>query len=302
MTASFGGKSWGRPPASPIRHSTWYCTLLFGCSGSRLLSGTCATPAPCPSSPFQDCSDCDPGYYCSGTNLPYPTDCCLGGYYCTGGATTAIQFPVEPGHFAAPCSYEQTPCYPGTFQQSAVQEACDPCRPGFYCPDRGMTAGILCPPGAYCPAGSQFPVPCPPGSFNEKLNLDNETQCEPCSPGMYCAGSNNTEPDGPCLGGYYCFSGCDHPRCTTGIGTGGLCTKGHYCPNGTHTPIPCPAGTWSPTEGNTDVSDCQACKGGYYCPVVGIEDPEAGMDGDADAYICAAGYYCTSACKVCDAA
>lgn len=69
-----------------------------------------------------DCYACDPGYYCSGTNLPYPTGCCKGGYYCTGGATTAIQYPVQPGHFSSACAYQQTECYPGTFQQSAIQE------------------------------------------------------------------------------------------------------------------------------------------------------------------------------------
>ena len=59
--------------------------------------------------------------YYIGSNQPQPSGCCKGGYYCTGGSTTAVQYRTEAGYFSPPCSWEPIPCYAGYFQQSAVQ-------------------------------------------------------------------------------------------------------------------------------------------------------------------------------------
>lgn len=44
-----------------------------------------------------------------------------------------------------------------------------------------------------------------------------------------------------------------------------ICPQGRYCPTGTGVPFSCPSGTFSPSFGNTALTDCQSCTPGYYC-------------------------------------
>lgn len=96
---------------------------------------------------------------------------------------------------------------------------------------------------------------------------------------------------GNCSAGYWCKEGAveEHPQ--DGL-SGELCPRGHYCPEGiletktfpfhkhrgciiyiwlyfsflgTHSPLPCPAGTWSDSEGLRSQTECQPCPGGHYC-------------------------------------
>ena len=67
----------------------------------------------------------------------------------------------------------------------------------------------------------------------------------------------------------------------------GICTVGNYCPIGTASPIPCPAGTYSNTSGNTNITDCRLCLAGSYCPSPSI----------VISYTCVAGYYCPEGTK-----
>ena len=59
--------------------------------------------------------------------------------------------------------------------------------------------------------------------------------------------------------------------------TGGRCTVGHYCPEGTADPIPCPDGTYMEDR---QAAECQICPPGRYC-VTGLT-PQP----------CPAGYFC----------
>ena len=54
-----------------------------------------ATKYPCPAGTYgpdlyyesiDNCTSCDPGFYCGTDGLDNPTDMCDAGYYCTGGA------------------------------------------------------------------------------------------------------------------------------------------------------------------------------------------------------------------------
>ena len=47
--------------------------------------------------------------------------------------------------------------------------------------------------------------------------------------------------------------------------TGNRCPAGHYCESGVGWPTPCSPGTYSPTEGNTQPSDCLSCQPGEFC-------------------------------------
>ena len=75
--------------------------------------------------------------------------------------------------------------------------------------------------GAYCPEGSDSPTLCGAGYFLNSTKNSASSDCLLCTPGMYCAGGGNAEPDGPCVAGWYCPGGQDDPRpngynCTLG--------------------------------------------------------------------------------------
>lgn len=86
------------------------------------------------------------------------------------------------------------------------------------------------------------------------------SSCKPCLPGQYCGAQGLDVPSGPCAKGYYCIRGawskkptdlgvygynnatnvsqCFCPNTTTG----GICSPGEYCPEGSHAPTPCTRG------------------------------------------------------------
>ena len=57
---------------------------------------------------------------------------------------------------------------------------------------------------------------------------------------------------------YYCEIGSNRT-------TEYICPAGSYCPEGSPSPTPCPAGTYSNTEGMTNSSSCTLCDPGKYC-------------------------------------
>lgn len=61
---------------------------------------------------------------------------------------------------------------------------------------------------------------------------------------------------------------------------GGLCPAAHYCPEGSASPLPCPAGTYSNLTGQ---SVCSRCPVGYYCPE---------RTGNFTKFPCPPGFYC----------
>ena len=63
---------------------------------------------------------------------------------------------------------------------------------------------------------------------------------------------------GNCTAGWYCNG-------TSSISIQLICPTGHYCPEGTTIPVPCPAGTFAALENNAAESDCLNCTAGSYC-------------------------------------
>ena len=47
--------------------------------------------------------------------------------------------------------------------------------------------------------------------------------------------------------------------------TGDKCPEGFYCGEGSPYPLACPLGTYSPSLGNENVTDCLDCTHGQYC-------------------------------------
>jgi hypothetical protein len=70
-----------------------------------------------------------------------------------------------------------------------------------------------------------------------KLLIVNE--CIPCSPGYYCPSDGLIEPVGQCNAGHYCELSSIEASPVSKV-YGYRCPVGHYCPQGTPTPIECP--------------------------------------------------------------
>lgn len=127
-------------------------------------------------------------------------------------------------------------------------------------PTDGVT-GQRCPVGHYCGTGTPSPTPCPAGTQSNVTGLVSSSACSACQGGYYCGSDGLSEPTGPCRAGFYCSSGASIENPTDGV-TGDECTTGHYCPEGTATPVQCPPGVYSPTA---QASECINCTAGYYC-------------------------------------
>ncbi len=253
-------------------------------------------PNPCPKGTYgdrdqlpsmADCTICPPGEFCASSGLNASSGDCLAGFFCNNGSWEAN--PVGQvygdecpgGHYCPAHSYEPTPCPAGTYQPSTRRtdiSACLDCEPGKFCNDTGLTAvsgdcdprfycslgasspapldgitGDICPAGSHCPAGSAFPVACSNGTYT---NYTGAALCDICPERYYCVHGDRAEP----------------------------CLIGFYCPEGTGADLqPCPPGTYNPTTGLKNESECVECDGGSYCLTPGL----SAVSGD-----CQAGHYC----------
>ena len=254
---------------------------------------------------MSSCDVCPSGFFCdpylknSSSGVSVPTKC-PPGFYCFEG--TAIKY--------------QYPCPPGTFSNISGlhdESGCKICSSGMYCEDQGSTeptgfcfAGHYCTLGAisptpvdnttggfcligrYCPLGSSLGQLCPTGMFNSRLGLTSADECQLCSPGMYCASAGLTKPTGTCHAGHFCEIGSPIPN-PENDSFGYLCPPGHFCLQGTASPMKCPPGTFRADEIGEVEEDCQPCSAGFYCPLAGATSVFAP---------CVAGFYCENNASV----
>ncbi|CBZ54547.1 hypothetical protein NCLIV_049760 [Neospora caninum Liverpool] len=186
-----------------------------------------------------------------------------------------------------PGALRATPCPPGTYQDEQGQTECKACPPGHQCPggqtemqghicwegswlEAPFTGDVnpdldappvvlngLCPQGYYCPAGTPAPIPCPKATYAAFEGAKASGECTPCPPGYACPSKGEAV---PCGSGYYCTTAAEsawpaEPQ------QGGICTAGHYCPEGSYQEKPCPPGAFS-SQGQVE---CTRCTAGYYC-------------------------------------
>jgi hypothetical protein len=238
-----------------------------------------------------NCTDCDPGTYCSSTGLTAPTANCSGGYYCISRAEKSRPDDGVTGDVCPVAHYcpvgtgpNALQCPPGEFNTIASQTSCFICTAGKYCLD-GINQ-LDCPQGFYCPegTGTVWQV-CPQGTYGNNVGFSLESQCTQCDAGQYCSFTNLTAPVGPCDAGYYCRSGSDTNQPTnSSVGDAGPCPVGHYCESGTEEPTPCPLGTFSNQTMLKAASECYDCTPGYYCDTTGLTEPVG---------LCTEGFYCS---------
>jgi hypothetical protein len=190
------------------------------------------------------------------------------------------------------------------------------CTAGSYCETR-TTTPVICQPGSYCPSGTEYSTEflCPNGTFSASHSLQNITQCTPCTPGYYCGEPGITAPTAKCREGYFCGGGSSvatpHESGASGIQisyTGETCVKnlnstindicppGHYCPEGSDSPVQCPPGTNSSSTGLATIDDCPQCSRGYLCPHNATVHATQLC---ADGYFCPTGTYVLSDDLIC---
>lgn len=294
--------------SNPVNDSTGavcppghYCPLASG------------YPRPCPPGTFSrvegnqnrsDCKPCTAGSFCAGYGNAEPDGKCGIGYYCPGG--DILQRPPAqeclPGHLCPEGSGVHQPCESGTYQPNGLMGECLDCPAGYYC-DRviairdkasgdnatshGVTTPLDCPKGHYCPLRTRtaFESPCPSGTYSNITNAESSDDCLSCPPGQYCKDPGSAEPSGYCSPGFYCVLNATTPSQADNDTTGSPCPLGHYCPEGSGSPNPCPDGTIGPTTHLQSEDSCAACPGGEYCSGPGLAVSEG---------LCYSGYYCIS--------
>ena len=270
-------------------------TLMLPCPNGTYSSSDGTSSA-------QNCSICPAGYQCL-TGSAHPKPCGLGRYsdemasscdvcplgkYCASNTSTAVQL-VSGGGFWENSNDLVGICFNGT-----------------YCPLGMKTVPNLlshpCPAGYICPPGTEYPVPCPAGTYSKVSGRFEISDCLPSPVGHYSINGSH-EPTGLCNPGYYCPLGSTSPNqvpCPTRTylpGYGGesveqcsLCTAGGYCPNegnaipivcpkgfycitGLDEPLPCLPGTYGNASGLTSASECNPCDGGMYCDGYALTSP-----------------------------
>ena len=216
------------------------------------------------------CLTCPEGYYCDSVATITPT-LCSSGYYCPAGTGAGTDYP---------CSY----LYYNPAKGRTSSSACLSCLPGFYCPTDALSAPAgTCAARYYCTIRTRYSTSrrCPIGYYcpaEATLYLD-------CPPGKHCSNYYLSAPSGYCSPGYFCKLRATSSTPDGSSQGGGPCPQGFYCPSGTHTPIPCPIGTYNPDTLKSQLSDCITCPAGSYCT-----SPAA----IATTGSCQAGYYCLS--------
>ncbi|XP_058655214.1 SCO-spondin isoform X4 [Onychostoma macrolepis] len=236
------------------------------------------------------CWLCPAGFFCNSSGLTQPTGICAPGFYCAGGAKTAMPDDGVTGN-RCPTRYycpqgctSPLHCPDGTHSNSTGAAECSDCPTGWLCLEGEELQ--LCPEGHYCLGGTVEDIlPCPPGTYSPKAGQNQVEQCLLCSAGMYCEDWGLVEPTGPCQAGYFCLTGINfkNPDANISTGVGGPCPVGHYCPEGTSLPLPCPLGTFSNSLYVTENTRCSLCPAGEFCGSVGLSRPSG---------LCREGFYC----------
>ena len=264
-----------------------YTAHPIDCPSKSYCEAGTALPTTCPNGTYnsgsglsrvEECVLCPPSKYCTAGEIAGQ---CAAGFYCelgnweprpenmavewtnaTAGTQTMRGYRCAVGYYCPLGTETMVSCPAGTLGtvtgawslESCVTCGETPATEGYLCDGSEPS---LCPAGYYCLKGIAHA--CPVGTFVTGKGSSDATSCVSCPAGTWCNASATTDPTADDL----------------------LCPAGHFCPNGTVTPEPCPAGTFRPYTGAKEPSECDACPAGRYCPA-----------GSTSTIVCAAGKYC----------
>ncbi|KAK2153848.1 hypothetical protein LSH36_283g03001 [Paralvinella palmiformis] len=257
-------------------------TLYTGIGGLCPVGFYCPTgttsPLACPAGTYADhqgmdaCITCPQGYYCQVNSSNYQDTPCQPGYYCPNGTMDSHQYP----------------CPPGTYNSMLYADSvldCLPCPGGLYCegqantvPSGNCTGGWYCSGGADSPNTTTYGGQCQSGYYCP----EGSTDPQPCPGGYYCPLISLSSPYAQCTAGYYCHSKATTATPTDGS-TGDICPAGFYCEQGSEWPISCQPGTYGPSLGNKNQTDCIPCDYGQYCGDYNLTTTSGN---------CSRGFYC----------
>ena len=274
-----------------------------------------ADQTPCPSGYYQpdvergECLVCPGGLFCdrneaiselqSGVSAPshgvVTPKTCIAGFYCSNSTITERQYPCPIGTYSNTTNLESLgecrACPAGHYCEAEnITQPTGPCTAGFYCvlsaitptPSGPAEGGGPCEQGTSCMEASDWPQPCPKGTYGDRPMLPSLSDCTHCPPGEYCAQSSLPAPSGACLAGFYCTNGSQEAN-PVSQSYGDECPSGYYCPEHSYQPTACPAGTFQPHSQMTNQSACLSCDPGKYCNSTGQSE----VSGD-----CFEGFYC----------
>ena len=169
-----------------------YCplasTAVTACAVGKYQQYTAATAS-------SACQSCEPGWACPTTGMWTMTTRCDTGHYCPHGTSYPSQYPCPLGSYTDQINL-------------TVASECNACPPRFACSQAdGTISGTieLCAQGHYCPQSTPSPTSfdCPPGTYSNRTDLEDPSECTDCPPGFYCAGGSATF-SGNCAQGHYC--------------------------------------------------------------------------------------------------
>lgn len=276
-----------------------------------------ATQFPCPRGTYSNasglqsasqCIPCPAGAYCAGVGNLRPTGLCSAGYVCYGNASTPTPSDnttgvlCVAGEFCPTGATAVALCAPGQYCTDPLTGlSSGACAGGFYCSGGSWTAtprgelnvygdaiGDVCPQGHFCPNGTDIPLACPVGTFNNRTGSSGSANCSACVAGWQCDTTGLPLPVHRCDAAYYCPTATVTVR-RAGESAGGvnpgcggipepllpthphhpvlqstfLCTPGSFCAGGNAAPVPCSAGTYANVSG---LAACLACPPNVYCP------------------------------------
>nr|XP_047130962.1 uncharacterized protein LOC100202447 isoform X1 [Hydra vulgaris] len=302
----------GSPSKAPLLN---YPPTYGPCPAGSYCPMNTTNPIPCPRGrysnythlkTFEDCSLCDPGYYCEGGQSHVSGEC-WEGFYCKLGSKfpnppeiTELSGPCPIGTFCPNGTSYPLGCPRGTFNDRRGQSKCEECCKGYFCLENSTKCEHLCPKGHYCPGNTKNPedYPCPIGTYNNATGKSSIDDCILCDPGKYCPHSGAEKPFGSCSSGWYCSRGAWSPKpmdfinntdqCfQLNISTGGMCKIGEFCAAGSSKPTVCPPGKYCEEDELSNYTGL--CNPGYYC-ILGAKSKEP-LDG-VTGNICPQGKYC----------
>ena len=235
------------------------CPMGKYCPCADLTSPDKNVPLSCPAGTYRnatkgisknDCSKCPGGFICTeGTINPRP---CKGGTYCPAGSISELKCPA--GRYCPPKSISPKNC-----------------PKAYYCVE-GSAIYTKCLNGYYCPENSALQTLCPSGSVgsNNPDNYDASHGCTLCTPGFYSYYHDSILECMPCTAGYVCLGGTTTATpIDVNTDKGQKCPAGHYCPEGTYDPTPCPKGTYNNENASVSIAACKRCPDKQFNPESG---------------------------------
>ncbi|XP_043532347.1 uncharacterized protein LOC122540546 [Chiloscyllium plagiosum] len=146
-----------------------------------------------------------------------------------------------------------------------------------------MTASFKGPQGKHTTnfslsvIGARKPVKCPLGyrEYNGSNKSTFNNTCEPCPAGYY-GNHNDRQVCLKCQAGVVCLQGATTTDPPSNVNDDEvvsarsyICPKGHYCPQASPEPIPCPKGTYNPSERAVSADSCLKCPTDYFNHLIG---------------------------------